>query len=533
MPVEVVKNSAAEPKGVTAVAKDASEASNLLLSNFLEVAPAESVIVRALLATGEARGTLRDVTVKAAASMIKAAIAASKAGELFAKLEACLEASKTGVLTAGLLEIAELLAGELDKAAVLRLLERAKELFGSEAAAVPGAATKALAAVLRAAVGGGVIAAADEPTALLKASLDGMEKAASAAESAAAACGIGAAAGALGEAALVSHGVMGRVEAAMDAKSKEAPHAREAAMLACAQLCATLGVKFEPYGIPMLARQVKAMSDKDKKVADASTRAARALLDGLSTLSVKAVLGALFEGMQVIGGGGRTKIECLQLAALLATKAPGTMGPCLPECIPLVMECLNDSNAKVEQAAVAALPVLCSCVENAEVASTLKEALMLALKKPDTTLACIDEVLMTTFCNPMDGTSLAFMMPILVRGIRDANYELVKKATVCTSNLCALVKESSDIAPFVPLLLPLLDKNTDHSIPDIRDASIVAKQKLLDGALHFGAIRRNSAHFGAIRRTSLTPRALPRQAPATCSTRCSASTRWRRWCATA
>ena len=513
MPVEVVKNSAAEPKGVTAVAKDASEASNLLLSNFLEVAPAESVIVRALLATGEARGTLRDVTVKAAASMIKAAIAASKAGELFAKLEACLEASKTGVLTAGLLEIAELLAGELDKAAVLRLLERAKELFGSEAAAVPGAATKALAAVLRAAVGGGVIAAADEPTALLKASLDGMEKAASAAESAAAACGIGAAAGALGEAALVSHGVMGRVEAAMDLKSKEAPHAREAAMLACAQLCATLGVKFEPYGIPMLARQVKAMSDKDKKVADASTRAARALLDGLSTLSVKAVLGALFEGMQVIGGGGRTKIECLQLAALLATKAPGTMGPCLPECIPLVMECLNDSNAKVEQAAVAALPVLCSCVENAEVASTLKEVLMLALKKPDTTLACIDEVLMTTFCNPMDGTSLAFMMPIVIRGIRDANYELVKKATVCTSNLCALVKESSDIAPFVPLLLPLLDKNTDHSIPDIRDASIVAKQKLLDGAprnsAHFGAIRLNSAHF------SDAPRALPRQAPAT------------------
>ena len=152
MPVEVVKNSAAEPKGVTAVAKDASEASNLLLSNFLEVAPAESVIVRALLATGEARGTLRDVTVKAAASMIKAAIAASKAGELFAKLEACLEASKTGVLTAGLLEIAELLAGELDKAAVLRLLERAK---GSSAARRPRCR-----APRRSARGGGARAAA-------------------------------------------------------------------------------------------------------------------------------------------------------------------------------------------------------------------------------------------------------------------------------------------------------------------------------------------------------------------------------------
>merc|ERR1719183_1231916 len=158
------------------------------------------------------------------------------------------------------------------------------------------------------------------------------------------------------------------------------------------------------------------------------------------------------------------------------------MGPCLPECIPLVMDCLNDSNAKVQAAAEAALPELCSCVENAEVASTLKEFLMLALKKPDTTLACIDEVLLTTFCNPMDGTSLAFMMPIVIRGIRSENYELVKKATVCTSNLCALIKESSDIAPFVPQLLPLLEKNLEHSSPGIREASETAKSRLLEGA---------------------------------------------------
>ena len=191
-------------------------------------------------------------------------------------------------------------------------------------------------------------------------------------------------------------------------------------------------------------------------------------------------------------------MECCNLASLLAKRAPRTFGPCLFECIPLVMECLNDSNAKVQAAAETSLEDLITCVENAEISKTLKDRVLLALRVPDSTLDCIDEVLMTTFCNPMDGAALSFTVPILVRGIKDANYELVKKATVCTSNLCALVKESSDIAPFVPLLLPLLDKNTDHSIPDIRDASIVAKQKLLDGSRHFGAIRRNSAQFGAI-----------------------------------
>ena len=74
------------------------------------------------------------------------------------------------------------------------------------------------------------------------------------------------------------------------------------------------------------------------------------------------------------------------------------------------------------------------------------------------------------------------MMPILVRGIRSANYELVKKATVCTSNLCALIKDASDVAPFVPSLLPLLEENLEHSSPDVRAATELAKARLLAGA---------------------------------------------------
>ena len=51
--------------------------------------------------------------------------------------------------------------------------------------------------------------------------------------------------------------------------------------------------------------------------------------------------------------------------------------------------------------------MLCSCVQNAEVASTLRDFIIDALKKPDKTFECVEEVLMTTFCNPMDGASLA------------------------------------------------------------------------------------------------------------------------------
>merc|ERR1719253_1810895 len=73
-------------------------------------------------------------------------------------------------------------------------------------------------------------------------------------------------------------------------------------------------------------------------------------------------------------------------------------------------------------------------------------------------------------------------MPILIRGIKSTNYDLVKKATVCTSNLCALIKDPSDISPFMPLLMPLLEQNVNHSLPVVRTATEKAKENLLQGA---------------------------------------------------
>jgi len=454
-------------------------------------AGAKSTLIRALrdpAGPQPERKFIRTVTLKAAATMVEVAISSGKGEAVFAQLETILDglATEKGEegerATAGVLDVLAGLAGHLEKASLKKMLVRSGMLFVSDSDDIRASATLAVAGALKEAITKGTIAADGEPMQLLTSSLETMGKANSPAESRTAACGIGAAIGALGEAELAKHDVIKLLGTTMETKSKTAAHSREAATLAAGYLNMSLGFKFEPYSIPMLSGLVKAIVDKDKKVADAAALSLRAVISGLSSLSVKQVLPALYEGMQVVGGGGRTKIECLQLAATLATKAPRTMGPCLPECIPLVMECLNDSNAKVQSAAYDALNDLITCTENAEVASTLKPWIINALGKPDETHACIDEVLMTTFCNPMDGTSLAFMMPIVLRGIRDANYTLVKKATVSTGNLCALIKDASDIAPFLPVLMPLLEKNLDHSSPEVREATVIAKQKLEDGA---------------------------------------------------
>ena len=414
---------------------------------------------------------------QAASAIAKTAIDSKRADALCSKLEAVLDkppAKKDDakrILTTILKLFGELAAG-LTKESLMRVIERCTKLFGSDSHEIASSASRAGAAILKAAIKAGTIAAGEEPLTMLNGALEQMAAANDDAASRAAASAIAASSGALGEAALVEHGVVAKLTATLGTKSKTAANARECAALAVGQLCLTLRHRFEPYSIPLFSTLVQAFADKDKKFADGAAVGAKDFIFALSPLSVKLVLPALYEGMQVVGGGGRSKVECLQLASLLAKRAPRTFGPCLFECIPLVMECLNDSNAKVQSAAELSLQDLITCVENAEISKTLKDRVLHALRVPDSTLDCIDEVLMTTFCNPMDGAALSFTVPILVRGIKDANYELVKKATVCTSNLCALTREASDVAPFVPILLPLLENNSDHSSPEVPSKSL-------------------------------------------------------------
>ena len=114
--------------------------------------------------------------------------------------------------------------------------------------------------------------------------------------------------------------------------------------------------------------------------------------------------------------------------------------------MPKLVECLNDSNAKVQAAAAAVIPVIITCVDNPET-QTLKKDLTGAIIDPSTTLHCLEEILTTTFVNSIDGTSLAFIMPVIIRGLRDPTYDLVKKAVTCAGNMCVPVAPTLTLAP--------------------------------------------------------------------------------------
>lgn len=64
----------------------------------------------------------------------------------------------------------------------------------------------------------------------------------------------------------------------------------------------------------------------------------------------------------------------------------------------------------------------------------------------------------TTFINSVDAPSLALLVPIVYRGLRERSVETKKKAAQIAGNMCSLVTEPKDMIPYIGLLLPEIKK---------------------------------------------------------------------------
>jgi hypothetical protein len=66
--------------------------------------------------------------------------------------------------------------------------------------------------------------------------------------------------------------------------------------------------------------------------------------------------------------------------------------------------------------------------------------------------------LQTTFVNSVDAPSLALLVPIVHRGLRERSAETKKKAAQIVGNMSSLVSEHKDMLPYLSLLLPEVQK---------------------------------------------------------------------------
>ncbi|XP_059308205.1 protein ILITYHIA isoform X2 [Lycium ferocissimum] len=254
---------------------------------------------------------------------------------------------------------------------------------------------------------------------------------------------------------------------------------REGALLAFECFCEKLGKLFEPYVIQMLPFLLVSFSDQVIAVREAAECAARAMMSQLSAQGVKLILPSLLKGLE--DKAWRTKQSSVQLLGAMAYCAPQQLSQCLPKIVPKLTEVLTDTHPKVQSAGQTALQQVGSVIKNPEI-SALVPTLLMGLTDPNEyTRYSLDILLQTTFVNSIDSPSLALLVPIVHRGLRERSAETKKKAAQIAGNMCSLVTEPKDMIPYIGLLLPEVKKVLVDPIPEVRSVAARAIGSLIRG----------------------------------------------------
>ena len=261
--------------------------------------------------------------------------------------------------------------------------------------------------------------------------------------------------------------------------NKSDPIARAGALLTYAHMCRTAGRGFEPYAIGEAPTVFTLQGDRNNDVREAAHLAQAAVVKALPLTAMKLLSPSLVAGMQ--HKDWQSKLASLHIMGDLADRVPQSFMRAIPDIFPTFLDTLFDTHPKVSTLCEEILPSICKCVKNAEVLGMLHLVLSAIRSPQNDTEVCLDKLMETTFVNSMDAPSLAVVLPVILRGLRERTKELKQKAATTFGNICALVDDPRDLLSFIPVLLPELEKAEEHSHPDLREAATRAKKSLLKG----------------------------------------------------
>jgi elongation factor 3 len=257
------------------------------------------------------------------------------------------------------------------------------------------------------------------------------------------------------------------LKAALENKKDAA--AREAGCVLVPLICEAFGQAVEPYTASVLSNLIELGGDpKTPALRAAAEAAVRAVVARLSPFGVANTLPVIYDRI-LPKEKWQTRVLAFSVFAELATLHPGQVALVLPEVIPKITAQAGDARSEVAKAAEASIEKACFTVQNKDLAPFIP-ALVSCLAHPEQVPECVHKLSSTTFVQAVEPPTLAVVVPVLERGLRERAVAVRRRAAVITENLCKLVEKPIYAKPLLPTLLPLLENaKTSTSDPEVRE----------------------------------------------------------------
>lgn len=239
-----------------------------------------------------------------------------------------------------------------------------------------------------------------------------------------------------------------------------------------------LGILFEPYAIVILDLLLQSFADGSGYVQTSASAAAKVLMGQLSGHGVKMIMPKILGNMEDTKAKWQVQRASIVMLGAMSSCAPKQLSTCLPAIVPNLVEAFHNTHKKVRESAKRSLQDVAKVVRNPEIAS-LSAVLIEALTNPVVkTGAALEALTETSFVHAIDSPSLALIVPILQRGLRNKKTEVKRPAAVIVGSMCSLISRNSDLEPYLDALMPHIKAIVLDPIPEVRMVAATAISSL-------------------------------------------------------
>ncbi|EEU39381.1 uncharacterized protein NECHADRAFT_70096 [Fusarium vanettenii 77-13-4] len=268
--------------------------------------------------------------------------------------------------------------------------------------------------------------------------------------------------------------------------SKKDAVAREKACVAIEAIAShsEISAAVEPYLVVLLPNVLAAVGDKITAVKNAAQAAVLAIAGAINANAVKAALPAVMESIRTAQKWPE-KMAALDFIDALVKSSPAQLAYRVPELIPVISESMWDTKKEVKERAYKAMEQLCQLIVNKDIERFIPE-LIKCIAKPENVPETVHLLGATTFVTEVQEPTLALMVPLLDRGLAERDTGIKRKSAVIVDNMCKLVDDPNIVAPFLPKMMPGLQKNYDNlADPEAREKT----KQALDTLTRVGDIK--------------------------------------------
>lgn len=238
--------------------------------------------------------------------------------------------------------------------------------------------------------------------------------------------------------------------------------ARAGAQYLVAALAEVFRSYFEPYALELMPEILAGLGDPQAMVREPAGEAARKVM-GLATSHGVSVLIPLALN-QLDQTAWRSKKGAVELLGSMAYLSPRQLSASLATIVPEIVALLSDTHKEVRAAANASMRMFGDVIQNPEIQQLVPSLLRAVSNPTDHTDSALTELLKTRFVHYIDSPSLALVIFVVQRGLRDRSASTKRKACQIVGNM-SILTSSEDLAPYLPAIMPDLEVAMTDPVP--------------------------------------------------------------------